>query len=169
MTSEFGDIFISKGNLHPLTIACPPPPQLGTDASSGLTCPPLSYSLGPLPFSEALALEPKAFLQMTIFQTPRSLLPSCSIQLLLARGRGGEPAGPSGFSEFLLGGGGERGSVDRLSVPRRTRKQERVECMHTHPLSWALAWEARGRWAQANSWTGCQGQAWRWPWGWLKA
>lgn len=83
---------------------CPPPPQLGTDASSGLTCPPLCYSLSPLPFANALALEPKAFLQMTIFQTPGSRLPSCSIQLLLAWGRSGESAGPSSFSKFLLGG-----------------------------------------------------------------
>lgn len=65
-------------------------PSLALMLPSGLTCPPLFCSLGSLPFSEELALEPKAFCQMTIVHTPGFPLPSCSIQLLLAWGGGRE-------------------------------------------------------------------------------
>lgn len=62
-----------------------PTSQLGTDAPSGLTCPPLLCFPGPSSTSfEALTLEPKGFPQVTKFQTPGSSLPSCSLQLLLA-------------------------------------------------------------------------------------
>jgi hypothetical protein len=56
-----------------------------------------------------MVLEPKAFLQVTIFQTPEFPLPSCSVQLLLTQSRAREQLGPSSLSEFLLGVYGGRG------------------------------------------------------------
>lgn len=62
-----------------------PAPSLALMSSSGLTCPPVFCAPSSLPSSETLALEPKAFLQVTVFKTAGSLILSCSVQLFLAR------------------------------------------------------------------------------------